>query len=410
MGKWRLCKSGEDQARLLKMLVSKQQILDGLRNVVMFVTSITKHMKNTFIPLFAFISIITTTSMAQNKPLKVGVIGLTHTHVHWILGRPADDKVVIAGIVESNMELAKRYTQQHGLSMDLVYASMDELIQKAKPDAVTAFGSIYEHLEVVEKFAPLGIHVMVEKPLAVSLDHAKKMEALAKRHGIHLLTNYETTWYPTVHAAHEWLNKDSIGPLSQLIIRDGHKGPLKIGVNKEFLDWLTDPVKNGGGAIVDFGCYGANIATWMMNGEKPLSVVAVTQQLQKENNPLVDDESTIILTYKHAKATIQASWNWPIGRKDMEVYGKTGVIYADNRNDFRMRIADGYDGFKETKSRLNERPPPYNDPFLHFAAVINKEIALPQYDLSTLENNMIVMEILDAARLSAKKGKAVKIK
>jgi predicted dehydrogenase len=288
------------------MLVSKQQILDGLRNVVMFVTSITKHMKNTFIPLFAFISIITTTSMAQNKPLKVGVIGLTHTHVHWILGRPADDKVVIAGIVESNMELAKRYTQQHGLSMDLVYASMDELIQKAKPDAVTAFGSIYEHLEVVEKFAPLGIHVMVEKPLAVSLDHAKKMEALAKRHGIHLLTNYETTWYPTVHAAHEWLNKDSIGPLSQLIIRDGHKGPLKIGVNKEFLDWLTDPVKNGGGAIVDFGCYGANIATWMMNGEKPLSVVAVTQQLQKENNPLVDDESTIILTYKHAKATIQA--------------------------------------------------------------------------------------------------------
>jgi hypothetical protein len=82
------------------MLVSnEQQILDGLRNVVMFVASITlysKHMKKTFIPLLAFISIITTTSMAQNKPLKVGVIGLTHTHVHWILGRPADDKVVIS--------------------------------------------------------------------------------------------------------------------------------------------------------------------------------------------------------------------------------------------------------------------------------------------------------------------------
>jgi predicted dehydrogenase len=348
--------------------------------------------------------------MAQKKPLKVGVIGLTHTHVHWILGRPTDDKVIIVGIVETNMELARRYTQQHGLSMDLVYASMDELIQNTKPEAVLAFGTIYDHLEIVEKFAPLGIHVMVEKPLAVSLDHAKKMENLVKKHGIQLLTNYETTWYPTVHAAHELLNNDSIGSLSQLIIRDGHKGPLKIGVNKEFLDWLTDPVKNGGGAITDFGCYGANIATWMMNGKKPLSVVAVTQQLQKENNPNVDDESTIILTYKNAKVTIQASWNWPIGRKDMEVYGKKGVIYADNRNELRIRISEGYDGFHESKKRLNERTSPHNDPFAFLAAVINKEISLTKYDLSSLENNMIVMEILDAARLSAKKGRVVRMK
>jgi predicted dehydrogenase len=365
---------------------------------------------NSMALLLVWMCLVATTAAAQHTPLKVGVIGLTHTHVHWILGRPADDKVVIVGIVESNKELAQRYTQQHGLSMDLVYASMDELILRAKPEAVLAFGTIYDHLKIVETFAPLGIHVMVEKPLAVSLDHAKKMEALAKRHGIHLLTNYETTWYPTVHAAHEMLKKDSIGSLSQLIIRDGHKGPLRIGVNKEFLEWLTDPVKNGGGAITDFGCYGANIATWMLKGEKPLTVVAVTQQLQKENNPYVDDESTIILTYQNAKVTIQASWNWPIGRKDMEVYGKKGVIYADNRNDLRIRMSEGYDGFHESKKRLDELPSPYNDPFAHLAAVINKEIKLPAYHLSSLENNMRVMEILDAARLSAKKGRAINIK
>ncbi|MBY0478688.1 MAG: Gfo/Idh/MocA family oxidoreductase [Chitinophagaceae bacterium] len=363
-----------------------------------------------FILLLVCTCFFTTTAMAQTKPLRIGVIGLTHTHVHWILGRPADGNVVIAGIVETNLELAKRYTQQHGLSMDLVYASMDELIEKAKPEAVAAFGTIYQHLEIVEKFAPLGIHVMVEKPLAVSMDHAKKMALLARKHGIHLLTNYETTWYPTVHAAYELLKSDRIGSMSQLIIRDGHKGPLKIGVNKEFLEWLTDPVQNGGGAITDFGCYGVNIATWMLNGEKPLSVVAVTQQLQKENNPKVDDECTIILTYKNTKATIQASWNWPIGRKDLELYGKNGVIYADNRNDLRVRIAEGYDGFQESKNRLTERPSPYNDPFTFFAAVIRKEITLPPYDLSSLENNLIVIEILDAARLSAKKGKAVLLK
>lgn len=367
-------------------------------------------MKHIAYLLFMVAVLSLTTAHAQNKPLRLGVIGLTHTHVHWILSRPTDDKVVIAGIVESNTDLARRYMQQHGLSMDLVYASMDELIEKAKPDAVAAFGSIEEHLGVVEKFAPLGIHVMVEKPLAVNMEHAKKMEAISKKNGIHLLTNYETTWYPSVHTANDWLQKDSIGSLSQLIIRDGHRGPLKIGINSEFLEWLTDPIKNGGGAITDFGCYGANIATWMMKGERPSRVIGVTQQLQRENNPKVDDESTILLIYENAKATIQASWNWPIGRKDMEVYGRKGVIYADNRNDLRKRMAVGYDGFTETTNKLNERPAPFHDPFAHFAAVIRKEIILPPYDLSSLENNMIVMEILDAARRSAAKGKAVQLR
>ena len=79
--------------------------------------------------------------------------------------------------------------------MDDVYTSSQELLEHKTIEAVTSFGSIYEHLEVVETFAPLGIHVMVEKPLAVNMEHAKKMEALAKKHHIHLLTNYETTWY-----------------------------------------------------------------------------------------------------------------------------------------------------------------------------------------------------------------------
>lgn len=361
------------------------------------------------ISILLFTIVTCATAFNQKVPLRIGVVGLTHTHVHGILGRPKDDKITIVGIVETDKELALRYTKQYGYSMELVFATLDEMIAKTKPTAVAAFGTIYQHLAIVETCAPLGIHVMVEKPLAVSLLHANKMEALAKKYNIQLLTNYETTWYPSVHNAYELLKSDCIGQLSQLIIRDGHRGPKKIGVNKEFLEWLTDPIKNGGGAITDFGCYGANISTWMMNGKIPVSVTAVTQQLQKENNPNVDDESTIILTYDNAKATIQASWNWPIGRKDMEVYGTTGAIYADNRKNLRMRIAEGYDGYKETTIKTEEQSSPYNDPFSFFAAVIKKEITLAPYDLSSLENNMIVMQILEAAKLSAKKGKAIKL-
>lgn len=359
--------------------------------------------------LFLLFMLTYITTSAQQSPLKIGVIGLTHTHVHWILGREPIGDIEIVGIVETNQDLAERYTQQHGLSMGLVYPTMEAMIEAKQPEAVTAFGTIYEHLEIVEICAPLGIHVMVEKPLAVNLKHAKKMKALAEEYNIELLTNYETTWYPSNHKVREILESGKIGDARKVIVRDGHKGPKKIGVNEEFLVWLTDPVQNGGGALMDFGCYGANLMTWLQNGQRPLTVTAITQQMQPENNPKVDDDATIILTYPNTKATIEASWNWPIGRKDMEVHGEKGVIYADNRSDFRLRISEGYDGFNETSSTLDERPYPYNDPFSLLKAVIRKEITLPSYSLSSLENNMVVMEILDAATKSAQTGKTIKL-
>ncbi|MEQ8580765.1 MAG: Gfo/Idh/MocA family oxidoreductase [Marinoscillum sp.] len=359
--------------------------------------------------LFSFGIIILATFQlsAQKEPVKVGVAGLTHTHVHWILGREDRGDIEVVGIVEPNRDLAKRYSDQHGFPMDIVFDTMEKMIERTHPEAVTAFGTIYEHLEVVEKCAPLGIHVMVEKPLAVSLEHARKMEALATKHNIHLLTNYETTWYPSNHKAYELMQSGAVGDLRKVIIRDGHKGPKKIGVNEEFLNWLTDPVQNGGGALIDFGCYGANLMTWLQNGRKPNTVTAVTQQQQPENNPKVDDEAIIILTYDDSNAIIQASWNWPIGRKDMEIYGLDGAIYADNRNNLRVRMAEGYDGYQEESYQLEERPAPLNDPFALLAAVIRQEIELSAYDLTSLKNNMIVVEILEAARQSAETNQTI---
>jgi len=251
---------------------------------------------------------------------------------------------------------------------------------------------------------------MVEKPLAVNLTHAKKMKSLSEKHNIHLITNYETTWYPTNHEAYSLVSKGVVGDVRKIVVHDGHKGPKKLGINSEFLDWLLDPVQNGDGAITDFGCYGANLSTWLTGGKKPLTVTAITQQLQAENNPKVDDEATIILTYDSLQTIIQASWNWPIGRKDMEIYGLTGSVTAINRHSLQVRKAEGYDNYEEENFTLAERLPPLDDPFSMFGAVIRGALTLPKNDLSSLENNMIVMEILDAAVRSAKTGKTVALK
>lgn len=345
---------------------------------------------------------------AQNngnqKPLRVGVAGLTHGHVHWILGAAQTGAIEIVGIAEKNRGLAERLLKQYNLPLEILYADLPDMLDRTRPEAVTAFGSIYDHLGVVKACAPRKIHVMVEKPLAVSLDHARQMEALAKKHDIHLLTNYETTWYGSNHVTFRMVHEQKqIGNITKMVIHDGHQGPKEIGVNKEFLEWLTDPRLNGGGALMDFGCYGADLATWLMRDARPLSVSAVTQQLKPHIYPRVDDEATIIVTYPKAQAIIQASWNWPYNRKDMEVYGTTGYIVAD-RDGIRFMTDPAK---PEESEKIEQRQEPFNDPFAFLTAVIRGTITMSDHDLSSLPVNMTAMEILDAAKRSAESGMVI---
>jgi predicted dehydrogenase len=346
-------------------------------------------------------------NLNEAAPLRVGVAGLSHDHVGWILGRTHRGDIEVVGIAEPNKDLVNRYMAKYKLPASLFYESLTDMLNKAKPEAVTAFGSILDHMAVVEACAPRGIHVMVEKPLAISLDHAKKMEILAKKHKIHVLTNYETTWYSTNHKAFDLLQQGQLGKLRKVVIHDGHSGPKEIGVTSEFFNWLTDPAQNGGGAVIDFGCYGANLVTWLSGGQRPVAVSASLQQFKPDIYPQVDDEATIVVEYKDMQGIIQASWNWPFGRKDMEVYGATGYAISDNRTKLRVR-KKGED--TEQTEMLTERTSPYDDPFALLEAVVRNKITLPPYDLSSLENNLQVMEILDAARESARTGKKVMLK
>jgi predicted dehydrogenase len=249
---------------------------------------------------------------------------------------------------------------------------------------------------------------MVEKPLAVSNEHAQAMEKAAKAGNIHLLTNYETTWYGSNHKAFDMIVREKqIGEIRKVVVHDGHPGPKEIGVNDEFLEWLTDPKLNGGGALIDFGCYGANLITWLMQGEKPTSVTAITQQIKPDVYPKVDDETTIIVTYPKAQGIIQASWNWPISRKDMEVYGQTGYINTVDGTKMRIRLDSSS---PEKALEASTRSAPYDDPFSFLAAVVRGEIKVAPTDLSSLPVNMTVVEILDAARRSAATGKTIVLK
>ncbi|WP_113922961.1 Gfo/Idh/MocA family protein [Cognataquiflexum aquatile] len=364
-------------------------------------------MKNLLLFLFICSSFFQYSFAQQsNQPVRMAMMGLSHGHSPWIFNRKDKTDVDLVGIYEPDAALAASYAKRYNLDQKLFFTDAKAMLDATKPEAVLAFGSIYAHLEAVELAAPRGIHVMVEKPLTFSLDQAKKMEALAKKHGIHLLTNFETSWYASTEKTYQLLqDKEAFGPIRKAVFHHGHRGPKEIGVGKEFLDWLTDPVQNGGGALVDFGCYGANIMTYLMEGRKPISVTAVTNTYKPDIYPKVDDEATIILVYGDAQAIIQASWNWPFDRKDMEFYGKTGQVISENRSKMRTRTWDNPE--EKTFEVRPDEVGVYVDPFSYFAEVIRGKIKVEDYSLYSLNNNMIVAEILDAARKSAEKKETV---
>jgi predicted dehydrogenase len=335
-------------------------------------------------------------------PVRYAIIGLVHDHARgFIPGAIKRSDVQLVGIVEPDRQLAARYAAQYHLNTNLFYASLKELLAKTNVQAVATFTSTFGHRRVVEECAPLGIDVMMEKPLAVSLDDARAMTSAAKKGGIQLIVNYETTWYPANQEAYKLVcDQHVIGDLRKIVVHDGHQGPKEIGCSQDFLNWLTDPKLNGGGALMDFGCYGADLMTWLMQGQRPTSVFAVTQHIKPDVYPKVEDEATIVVIYPKAQGIIQASWNWPYNRKDMELYGQNGYVLVP-KND-TLRVVKQYNG-PETQSTAAPLTGTDADPLSYLAAVVRKEIK--PAGLSSLEVNLVAMEILDAARESAKTGR-----
>jgi len=338
----------------------------------------------------------------DEAPLRVVLAGLVHGHASGFFDQfqhRADLRIV--GIVESDRQLIAQFAKRYGLAPGLFYSDLEEMLKATHPQAVLAYTNTYDHRRVVEICARYGIPVMMEKPLAVSVEDAHAIEKAAREGKIQVLVNYETTWYRSNQAAYDLAHESAIGEIRKVVVHDGHEGPKEIGVGPEFLAWLTDPKLNGAGALFDFGCYGADLMTWLMDGRRPDSVTAVTQQIKPDVYPRVDDEATIVLTYPKAQAIVQASWNWPFSRKDMEVYGQKGYAITVARDELRVRLPN-------QEEKLTEAKPlalPYEDSVSYLRAVVLG--GLKPVGPSALETNVIVTEILDAARRSAATGKTV---
>ena len=362
--------------------------------------------------LLLFLSAINVSHAAQSTnassaKTRIAIVGLDHDHVWGLLkDLTAEPDAELIAIADSHAELVSKAKAQVPASVKF-YSDYIPMLDEAKPDAVIATTENDRHLEILRECAKRHIHYSTEKPMATNAADAREMERLASQAGIKLIVNYWNAWVAPTHDLFHAVRSGQVGPVQRIIVQYGHRGPKEIGVSPYFAAWLYDPVKNGGGAIMDFGCYGAEWAVWLKG--RPTRVFAMAEKLKVDQHNNVDDDATILLEYPDATATLQASWSWPYNKDSVEVFGPKGSMLA-TRNDLLFRAAGARGpnvALQGERLNLNPLAHETSNPVSYFVHCIREN--KPIEDPLSPSLNVEVVEILDAARESIRLGRSIEL-
>jgi len=331
----------------------------------------------------------------------IAVVGLVHSHVWGHLGKMVQGKPArLVGVAETAPELVAE-AKKRGVAGELFHSDWRKMIDAVKPEIVWAFVENNRHLEIVQYCAPRRIHVIFEKPLASTWKDSVAIRDLARKHGIFVMCNYQMAWWPTSYAARQAVALGELGDVWRIRGIVGHGGPGgPTGLNKYFFEWLTDPVKNGAGALVDFGCYNA---LWsLMYLGRPSKVYAVAHRLRPDEFPRVEDTALLVLSYPKGVALLEASWDLPRSFQDLEVFGRKGSVYMTSR---QVELRAGREAREVPAPPL---PPERSEPIAYMIHCI--ETKTEPEGMTSLDLNVGVMEIIDAAKESIRTGRAVALK
>lgn len=343
---------------------------------------------------------------AAAQEYKIAVIGLVHSHVWGHLPKmvAAGGPARLVGIAEPNPELV---AEARKIAPDVqYYGQYAKMLDEQKPDIVWSFVENNRHLEIVKECAARKINVMFEKPLASTYAEAVAIRQLAHQSGIQVLVNYQMAWWASNYTAKAQVDSGAIGTAWRLHGIVGHGGPGSDGPrNKYFFEWLTDPVKNGAGALMDFGCYNALWSLWYMG--RPTKVFATVNHLRPDRFPKVEDNANLELYYPNGVGVFEASWDLPQSYQDLEVFGYganggSGSVYMKNG---KVELRKGR---KSEAVNIEPLPADRAEPIAYMVSCLRTH--KPIEGMVAMDINVDVIEIIDAAKESVRTGRPVELK
>jgi predicted dehydrogenase len=266
----------------------------------------------------------------MSESIRVGVIGLVHDHI-WdnLPALKAHPSAQIVAVADSNPELLTRFEEEYNCSA--TYEEYEDLLQEEELDAVYIYLSNRAGAEAAQLALSMGLHVMIEKPMASTLEEADDMMAAARVSGSRLMINWPLAWWPQLHQAMNLASSGAIGRIWQVKYRAAHAGPAELGCSDFFCSWLFDPEENGGGALMDYCCYGALLARAILG--MPARVTGIMGRFCKETIT-VEDNALLALTYHDAMATAEGSWTQidKMTAYTTLIYGTEGTLMIEPRS------------------------------------------------------------------------------
>ncbi len=251
--------------------------------------------------------------MSSRKIWRIAGINFDFRHMDHLLALAhAAPNAEVVGISHHDSREMQDVIRKLSLPADRVFTDWRACLEQTKPDVVILCPASGAHAEWVERVAPYGVHVLVEKPFAGNLAQARRMIVAMKKARRRLAINWPLAWYPPHVTARRLVQEGRIGRLQEVHFYDGNRGPIQdhgnLAVGEPSLarkkkSWFYDA--NGGGSLIDYLGYGATLGTWFFDGRKPDEITAVTGAAR---GVPVDEQSVTIARYGEWLSTFQTRW------------------------------------------------------------------------------------------------------
>ena len=332
--------------------------------------------------------------------MKFGVIGLSHDHVWDVLPELVENEnVELVAATSLQTPLLDRAKKEYDVN---VYTDSQEMAASEQLDAVVIYGNNRNGAEEAVKALERDWHVLIEKPLAADLEGANALLQTADSAGKRLMVNWPITWWPQVQQAIAMAQAGEIGEIWQVRYRAAHQGPQEMGASEYFCDWLYDPNRNGGGALLDYCCYGAVLSRVLMG--RPHSVTAVSGQLLKTDLD-AEDNAVLLMQYPKGISIAEASWTQVDKMTNYRtvIYGSKGTLLAEPEKG-RLLLATEKCPEGEEIEIVNPEEH-LSGPIVHFLHGVESEQSF--HPLCQAGHCRDVQEVLELGMESASTGKRV---
>lgn len=351
------------------------------------------------------------------------IVGINFDHFHMgDLLRMAHEhpRAEIAGLCDEDPARMAEAIRHFNISPEQVFTDYRQCLEAAQPDIAILCPATARHAEYVEKVAPFGVNILMEKPMANSLAEADAMIQAVAATGKSLIINWPMVWDAAHRTAKRLIDEGRIGEVTEVHYYGGNRGPLyhladKVEVSEQDVQsrkphsWFYKR-ESGGGSLRDYLGYGTTLGTWFHDGRKPLEVTTVVDEPKGLE---VDEHSLTVARYDCGLSKFETRWGtftdpWthqPQPKCGFVIKGTAGTVSSyDTERTVRLQTRLNPAGENLPVDTLAA---PHRNPIEHF--IHHLETGAPLFGPLRPEVSRIGQQIVDTAILSADEKRTAKL-